>query len=65
MEDNQLLNLAIPAPVLVGCPFLDDDAEPRRKYCTHGLMTPLQITAVTGDAKTSNSKVAGTKEGGY
>jgi hypothetical protein len=30
-EDSQLLNLAIPAPVLDGCPFSGDGAELPRK----------------------------------
>ena len=46
MEDSQLFNLAIPAPVLDGRPFLDDDAKSPRKYCTHGLRVPLQVTAI-------------------
>ena len=41
MEDSQLFNLAIPAPVLDGRPFFGGDVDPPRKYCTHGLKVPL------------------------
>jgi len=44
MEDNQLFNLAIPAPVPDSRPSCGDGAELRRKYCTHGLKVPLQST---------------------
>ena len=44
MEDNQLFNLATPAPVLDGRPSFGGSAEPRRKYCTHGLKVPLQVS---------------------
>jgi len=54
MEDNQLFNLAIPAPVLDGRTSFGDGAEPRRKYCTHGLNVPLQVagTSNSGDITT-------------
>ena len=47
MEENQLFNLAIPAPVLDGRSIFGDGAEPPRKYCTHGLKVPLQVSTTT------------------
>lgn len=44
IEDSQLFNLAIPAPVLDGLPSLEDGMERRRKYCTQGLTVPLHVT---------------------
>ena len=56
MEDNQLFNLAIPAPVLDGRAPFGDGVEPRRKYCTHGLNVPLRVT--------TNFKFCGDHNGG-
>jgi len=63
-KDSQLLNLAIAAPVLDGRSLLDGDAESPRKYCTHGLMVPLQIVATT---RMQNRQIRRNKheKGGY
>ena len=42
MEDSQLLNMAIPAPVMDECPSVGDGAKRPRKYCTQGYRFPLQ-----------------------
>ena len=43
MEDSQLFNLAIPAPVLDERPTVDDRGKRRRKCCTQGLKVPLLV----------------------
>lgn len=41
IEDSQLFNLTIPAPVLDELPFVEDHAKMPRKDCTQGLKVPL------------------------
>lgn len=60
MEDNQLFNLAIPAPVLDGRPSFRGDAERLRKYCNQGLRVPLRVTMTN----TQTLQFRGAHEGG-